>query len=95
MPKLTPDGDRILIYRIFEPENSHLLTAENLAKVQFALFDIIRKDDCFRKYILIYDLHNITASYAQAKFQMLRKFIPYAQVRCTLELTVYIHLFET
>lgn len=73
---MTPDGYRIVLSSIFEPEKAHLVTTENYFRVNSVIQDIVAKEDCNKKHILIYDLKNLTATYAYTMLDTFRKYIP-------------------
>lgn len=88
MPKLTSDGYRIVIFRIFDPETTNLPTPENIMKATQIGLDISLKLDKFRGMTVIYDLENTSMTFISLLLPMLKKFFALGNV------SLY-HLFMT
>lgn len=74
LPKLTPDGYRIFIYRCLENENSHLSTPDQFMKMAFMNTIISMKGDLSRKLIFIHDFQKISMSLASTLFTSMTKY---------------------
>ena len=73
LPKLTADGYRVVIFRIFDAENSSLPSPDNIIKATQIGLDISLKYDKFRGVTLIYDLENASMAFISLVIPMLKK----------------------
>lgn len=80
MPKLTADGYRVVIFRIFDSENINLPTPENIMKATQIGLDISLRHDRFRGMTVIYDLENTSMTFISLLVPMLKKFFALGNV---------------
>ncbi len=84
MPKLTPDGYRIVIFRIFDSERTNLPSPENIMKATQIGLDISLKHDRFRGMTVIYDLENSSMNFISLLVPMLKRFFALGNVSVTI-----------
>ncbi len=75
MPKLTPDGHRIIIFRIYKNEQNDVPKPEYMLKILQIVFDISLKTDIVRGITLVYDLENLSLNLIRIFFPALRKIL--------------------
>lgn len=75
LSKLTSDGCRVSILRVFEPELYNTIVPEDILKVTYMSADLRLKIDHCRSDILIFDLQNFTMPIISLAMANLRKFI--------------------
>ncbi|KAK7575984.1 hypothetical protein V9T40_012270 [Parthenolecanium corni] len=75
LPKLTPEGHRVFIFRNFSAEKNHLLTADDYMKMNYMNLDISIRDDFNNKQILIYDIQNVNMNLITTIFNSSRKYM--------------------
>lgn len=73
LPKLTRDGYRIVIFRIFESDNNTFPAPDNIMKATQIGLDISLKYDKFRGMTVIYDLENASMAFVTLLIPMLKK----------------------
>lgn len=73
VPKLTPDGERVMIFYIREHENSdHMPNPMSLMKTAQMVFDVSLKTDKVKGVTMIYDFENISMAFFKTFFTALR-----------------------
>lgn len=70
---MTSEGDRILVWKIFDQNEAQFLTGDQFAKMIFFHIDLIKKVDDARKIIQIFDLENMSFSFAMMMGAAVRK----------------------
>ncbi|XP_065201052.1 alpha-tocopherol transfer protein-like [Planococcus citri] len=76
--KLTPDGYRIVIFRIFDDSKNSIPDPESIIKATQISTDYSLKVDKIRGMIVIYDFQNITMNYITMMFSILKKLLTLA-----------------
>lgn len=81
LPKLTPEGYRVLFYRPFPAKDSHLLTGDDYMKLNYMIAAIMRREDLVKKYFFIYDFPTIDMNLITTMFNAGRKYLNVSEVR--------------
>lgn len=81
LPKLTAEGYRLLMWKIFDPKLAQLLTPDQFIKMIYFNTDFILKADDSRKIVQIYDLENMSVSFAVTMAAAVRKMNPTTKVQ--------------
>ncbi|XKL69123.1 hypothetical protein PGB90_006892 [Kerria lacca] len=73
LPKLTADGDRVCIFKIFKAIKSSELKAEKFFEALTICMDVGLKIDRYRSMIIIYDMENATMALGAILFAIANK----------------------
>lgn len=76
--KLTPDGYRVVIFRIFDDYKNEVPDSDSMVKVTQLATDFSLKWDKIRGMIVIYDFQNINMQYVTMIFAILKKLLTLA-----------------
>ncbi|XKL68338.1 hypothetical protein PGB90_003829 [Kerria lacca] len=73
LPKLTPDGYRVIIFRIFHHNNESMPIATDFMKALHMQLDLNFKQDRVKGAIFIYDFENLTMPFVILQLTVLKK----------------------
>lgn len=92
LPKTTPEGDRVTILKLFDPDPSKY-DPVTVFKIAIMLIDANLAEDLCRRHILVYDVSGATMAHAAAlTIPTLKKFITSGSVRYSLCMYVFVCL---
>lgn len=83
MPKLTPEGYRVICYRIFEHEADELPDAEVLLRSYQITMDVLLKQDCHKGLIVVSNSENTSYKLFTMMLSTLRQSLTMATVKYT------------
>ncbi len=81
MPKLTSDGYRVVIFRIFQQNSENIPTPTEYMKAVQMELDLSVKEDYTRGTIMIYDYENTTMPLVVMQLTALKRIIDIGIVR--------------
>lgn len=81
MPRLTPEGYRVFIFRIFDGNLASKLSALHILKSVQMLMDLSMKEDKHKGVFILIDVENITLAYIRIAFKIMRKLLAIETVR--------------
>jgi len=80
LPKLSPQGYRIVVFRIFQKAKENIPQGEVFLKTIQMLMDVNLKEDKIRGLIILYDFENFDIIYVPMFLAQIKKFIHLATV---------------
>lgn len=75
MPKLTPEGYRVFVFRIFDSALASKISALHLLKSVQMLMELSMKQDKHKGVIVLVDMANPSLAFIQVGFKVLRKLL--------------------
>lgn len=96
LPKLTPEGYRITIFRIFEHDKENLPKGDEFIKAVQMLMDISLKKDRVKGLIVVYDFQNLDMTFVSLILSQLKKLMILSTVSnfIMLFLCAFIHAWK-
>lgn len=73
LPKLTSEGERVLVWKVFHSTRAQLLTGDQFIKMIYFHTDLLLKFDDAKKVLQIFDLENMSISFAMTMLAAVRK----------------------
>lgn len=75
LPKLTPEGYRVFVFRIFDSSLASKISALHILKSVQMLMEWSIKQDKHKGVIVLFDIENISVAYIRVGFKVLRKLL--------------------
>lgn len=75
LPKLTPEGYRVFVFRIFDSSLASTMSTLHLLKSVQMLMDWNMKQDKHKAAFVLFDVQNISLAFIRVGFKVMRKLL--------------------